>query len=94
MAINTVLLSLNQFGIGPESGFVISDATTTWKDLLGTRMDLEAIKTFIYLKVRLIFDPPTSAFVVEAMERQISELEWRINAQNEHDPVATTTTVV
>jgi hypothetical protein len=89
MDINTVLLSINQFGIGPETGFVIHDKTETWSSLLGTRLDFEAVKTYIYLKVRLLFDPPANAFVVEAMERQITELEWRLTnqAQPAPDPV-------
>jgi hypothetical protein len=76
-------MSLTQLGVGPDTGFLITDATQTWVDFLGDRKDLEAVKTFIYLKVRLLFDPPSSAFVLEAMERQIREIEWRLNIQAE-----------
>jgi len=81
--INSVMLSLNQLGIGPKTGFMISDATETWTNLLDGRSDLIAIKTFIFLKVRLLFDPPSSSFVVDAIERQIKELEWRLYIQAE-----------
>lgn len=88
MDINTVFMSINQLGIGPVTGFTISDKTQVWHDLLGDRKDVEAIKTYVYMKVRLIFDPPATAFVLEAFERQIHELEWRINIQAE--PTTTT----
>lgn len=81
--INSVLMCINQLGIGPESGFTISDSTSTWQDLIGERIDLEAIKTYVYLKVRLLFDPPQSAFVLESIERQIAQIEWRLNVQAE-----------
>lgn len=85
--INAVLLTVNQIGIGPATGFLISDNTQVWTDLLGDRQDLDAVKTLIYLKVRLIFDPPTSSFVIEAMNRTIEELEWRLNTQATPPPV-------
>jgi len=81
MHINTVLMSLNQIGVGPETGFSISDKTKTWSDYLGTDINFEAVKSYIYLKVRLIFDPPSSTPLIEAIERQINELEWRLIIQ-------------
>jgi hypothetical protein len=81
--INSVMLSLNQLGVGPDAGFMITDKTETWSNLLLDRLDLIASKTFIFLKVKLLFDPPSSGFVVDAMERQIKELEWRLNVQAE-----------
>lgn len=80
--INTVLFSLNQIGIGNE-GFSIKDETALWSDFLGDSKNYEAVKTYIYLKVRLVFDPPTSSFVIAAMEKQASELEWRLNLRHE-----------
>lgn len=80
--INTIFLNLQQIGVGPNSGFSIMDKSSVWKDYI-TGDNLEAVKTFIYLKVRLLFDPPTNAFLVDAMERQIREIEWRLNAQVE-----------
>lgn len=81
--INSVLMTLSQLGVGPETGFAIIGAEETWDDFLGDRTDLESVKSYIYLKVRLLFDPPTSSFVLEAMERQINEFEWRLNVQAE-----------
>ena len=81
--INSVLMFINQLGVGPEDGFIITDDTETWIDLIGERNDLEAVKTYVYLKVRLLFDPPQSAFVLESIERQIPQIEWRITAQAE-----------
>lgn len=80
---NSALLTLNQIGIGPQIGFMISGEQETWIDLLGERQDLEAVKTFLYLKVRLIFDPPQNSFLVKAMEDQTKEIEWRLNIQAE-----------
>lgn len=80
---NTALMNLNQLGVGPSTGFIIEDDTKLWTDLLGERLDLEAVKSYIYLKVKILFDPPSSAFVLEAMERQVAEMEWRLNVQAE-----------
>ncbi len=82
--INSIFMTLQQLGVGPEEGFSISKVdNTTWPDFLGDKKDLEAVKTYIYLKTRLLFDPPSSAFVLDAMERQIKELEWRLRLQAE-----------
>jgi hypothetical protein len=81
MAINSALLAVNQLGIGPETGFSITDATQVWADLLGDKKDIDAVRSYVYLKVRLIFDPPSNSALIEAMERQIRELEWRLNIQ-------------
>jgi hypothetical protein len=83
MHINTALMSLNQLGVGPAEGFSIFDGEAKWQDLLGTRKDLEAVKSFVYLKTRLAFDPPQSGFLVDAIKSQITELEFRINLQVE-----------
>ena len=81
--INSALMTLNQLGIGPSNGFVVQDNGTMWSDFIGGRTDLEAIKTYVYLKTRLTFDPPQSGFLVEAINKQIAELEWRLNVQVE-----------
>jgi len=83
MNINSALMSLQQLGVGPETGFYISSSEDIWADLLGDRIDLEAIKIYIYLKVKLIFDPPQNSFLVEAIKNQLTELEFRINIQAE-----------
>ena len=85
MHINTVLMDLNQIGVGPDEGFAISYASDTWDDFVPEEslLKLEGIKTYIYLKVRLLFDPPTNSAVIESMNKQIDKLEWRINVAAE-----------
>lgn len=79
--INSVFGILAQLGVGPEGGFSISDSTTLWKSYLGNYKDLEMVKSYIALKVRLVFDPPTVGSVMDAMKEQIREFEWRLNVQ-------------
>lgn len=83
MNINSAMMSLMQLGVGPKTGFVVQDKNDTWPTLLGGRTDLEAVKQYIFMKVRLSFDPPQNSFLVTAMEKQIAELEWRLNVQAE-----------
>lgn len=80
--INSVLMTLCQLGVGPERPFLITGPNETWEQFT-SRKDLEAIKTFIYLKVKLLFDTPTNSFTIEAYERQASEYEWRLTQQAE-----------
>lgn len=82
--INSVFGILAQLGVGPAGGFSISDNTTLWKSYLGDSKDLEMVKSYIALKVRLVFDPPTTGAVMDAMKEQIRELEWRLNVQVDH----------
>lgn len=81
--INTVLMTLNQIGVGPSSGFSITSKTEKWEDLLGERDDLTAVQSFVYLSVKLMFDPPSNSFTTEAIHRTIKEIEWRLNVQAE-----------
>jgi hypothetical protein len=81
--INSVLMTLNQLGIGPKEGFFVSTDEQTWYDYLGDSTNLEAVKSYIYLKVKMIFDPPASSTILEAMKQQASEFEWRLNLQVE-----------
>lgn len=84
MHINSVLVAINQLGIGPSTGFIVLDKTQTWAELLGDGYsELQSIQSYMYLKVRLLFDPPSNSFIVESMNRQIGELEWRLNVQVE-----------
>lgn len=83
MHINSVLTILNQLGVGPSEGFSISDKTSTWSDFTSDDKKLEAVKSYVYLKVKLLFDPPLSSTVMDAMNRMISELEWRLNIEAE-----------
>lgn len=79
MHINTVFLNLTQLGVGPSEGFLIEDDTAIWADFIGDSSQLQAVKTYMYLKVKLLFDPPLSSSVTESMNRMIAELEWRLN---------------
>lgn len=83
MHINTVFATLNQLGVGPEEGFYIEDDYTLWTDFIDEGAKLESIKSYVYLKVKLMFDPPLSSTVIESINRIISELEWRINISSE-----------
>lgn len=85
MCINSVFSVLAQLGAGPKEGFMISDESAVWSDFLKGNVHLELIKTYVFLKVKLMFDPPSSSAVIESTERQISELEWRINHEAESD---------
>ena len=79
--INSVLTILGQLGVGPDEGFFIEDDGAEWTDFVPDMSNLQFIKTYVYQKVKLLFDPPQSASAIEALNRSISELEWRINAQ-------------
>lgn len=81
VAINSAISVLTQLGVGPAEGFSIQDSNSTWSELITNdeRDSLEMVKTYVYLKTRLVFDPPASSFVLDSMKSQILELEWRMN---------------
>ena len=79
--INMVLFTLNQIGVDSTSGIFIVDKNTTWSDVIPNEVDIGCIRTYVYLKVKLIFDPPLSSSALDAINRTINELEWRINIQ-------------
>ena len=79
MHINSAFMILNQLGVGPKSGFSINDKSSTWDEFIPESSNLEAVKTYVHLKVKLMFDPPLSSTVIEAIKSQINELEWRLN---------------
>lgn len=83
MHINSVFMILTQLGVGPAEGFSIEDDTAVWTDFIQDVKKLESVKTYIYLKVKLAFDPPLSSAVIESMNRLINELEWRLNVAAE-----------
>lgn len=86
MHINSAFSTLNQLGIGPDEGFAIEDASATWDQFLGTDPRRNNIKMWVYLKVKVIFDPPTGSYhLIGAMEQQIQELEWRISVKRENE---------
>ena len=81
--INAAFFMLNQStGIGPSGGFLIEDNTKTWTEY-GYGEQISAVKGYMYLKVRLMFDPPANSFTQEAMNKQATEYEWRLNAYME-----------
>lgn len=83
MHINTILAVLTQVGVGPAKGFRIEDDSATWNDFLSDAMNLEAVKSFVYLRVKLLFDPPLSTAVIEVMKQQAEELLCRISISAE-----------
>lgn len=83
MHINSTLATLNQLGIGPAEGFAIEGKEETWEEFIGDSKQLNSVKTYVYLKVRLLFDPPATSFAIDAMQKQITEFEWRLNVQRE-----------
>lgn len=83
MHINTVLMTLNQMGVGPADPFLITDNSSVWTDFTTDMPKLAMVKTYINLKVRLIFDPPATSFVIDAYQKQIAEFEFRLNVAGE-----------
>lgn len=81
--INGVFSTLNQLGIGPEGGYEIANATPTWDAFIGTDPRLNSVKTYMYLSVRMLFDPPSTSYLIEALNKQKQELEWRLNTYRE-----------
>lgn len=76
--INTVFDGLNQMGVGPEEGFSISDDSTEWSEFLTFDRNSEMVKTYMYLKVRMLFDPPTNSSLANVYQEQLKEYEWRL----------------
>ena len=81
--INAVFSTLHQLGVGPEDGFMIEDKEVTWDDFLGSDPRLNNVKSYIYLRVRMLFDPPATSYHITAMKEQIQEFEWRLTAYRE-----------
>lgn len=85
VAINSALLAVNQLGIGPDGGLSIEDDTTTWDDLFDGVTNIEAVKSYIFMKVKLDFDPPGTSFLQESFNRQLTELAYRIMIEVDPD---------
>jgi hypothetical protein len=77
--INAAFSTLDQLGLGPEGGFSIEDETAVWSDYVVPLNQLHAVKTYVYLKVRILFDPPATSFHLSALNEQLKEYEWRLN---------------
>jgi hypothetical protein len=87
--INAAFSILNQLGIGPEEGYFISDETNLWTEFVAPDNQLNLVKTYVFLKVRILFDPPSTSFLLETYDNQIKEYEWRLNIMRENELPAT-----
>lgn len=83
--INGAFSTLHQLGIGPENGFAIADATTTWTSFIGTDQRYNSVINYVYFKTRLGFDPPPTSYGIQAMEKMAEEIAWRLNVVYEGD---------
>lgn len=86
MHINAAFSILQQLGVGPAAGFFIEDESAVWDDFIldvDSEISINLVKTYVQLKARMLFDPPTTSFLIEAMNRQITEYEWRLNVFRE-----------
>lgn len=79
MSINSVFAILEQLGVGPSKGFFITDSSATWSDFIPEGEMMEAVKSYMACKVRMLFDPPTSSATMQALQNMCNELEWRLN---------------
>lgn len=83
MHINSVFSTLHQLGVGPTDGFSIEDEVAIWSDFIGDDARFNSVKTYVCLKVRILFDPPQTSYLIQAFETQAKELEWRMNTTRE-----------
>lgn len=81
--INSVFPTLNQLGIGPANGFMIEDDTATWDQFLGNNLLLNDAKTFVFLRVKLLFDPAQTSYLIDALNKRADEIAWRMNVVRE-----------
>lgn len=84
LCINSALAILTQLGVGPDEGFTIADDSATWQDFAGNDPRIEMMKSFVHLRVRLLFDPPQNASLTDAIEKMAKELEWRVQVAAEN----------
>lgn len=82
--INSTFSTLTQLGIGPANGFSIMDKSSKWNEFVSDNR-IECVKSYVYLKVRLLFDPPSSSAVIDSINRMINEYEWRLNVTAENN---------
>lgn len=81
--INSAFLTLNQLGIGPSTVFSITDKSNTWDEFTNDEPDMEAVKNYIFLKVRMLFDPPSSSIIMDALKTASDEMLFRLNVQKD-----------
>lgn len=85
MHINAAFSVLNQLGVGPLEGFMIEDDGAEWGDFDVLQPQLNLVKTYIFLKVRILFDPPTTSYLIDAVTKQIEQYEWRLSVMRENE---------
>lgn len=85
MHCNSVFSGLTQLGLGPKKGFYVSDKYVTWSDIIDEEVNLHNVKSYMYIKVKLLFDPPANATLINSMNQQSDELEWRIRMELENN---------
>jgi hypothetical protein len=81
--INTAISVLTQLGVGPATGFMVTGADETWQDFIGDDKILQMVKTYIYMKVKMAFDPPANSSVLNAYNEACKEYEWRLNVETD-----------
>lgn len=81
--VNAVFSTLTQLGVGPAEGFMIEGVESEWYDFIDDDLQLNTVKSYMFLKVKQLFDPPTTSYLIEAVEKQIQEFEWRLNTRRE-----------
>lgn len=81
--INSAFMILTQLGLGPSGGFSITDENSIWTDFSPDMEKIEAVKSYVYLRVKLLFDPPSNSAAIESITKSITELEWRLNVTAE-----------
>jgi hypothetical protein len=81
--INTAFSTLTQLGVGPAEGFMIEDESAEWDDFIVEDLQYNSVKTYVFLRVRQLFDPPQTSYLITATNEQIKELEWRLNTHRE-----------
>lgn len=83
MHINSAFATLNQLGLGPAEGFMIEDRQAVWGDYLEDDLNLNSVRNYVYLKVRIIFDPPATSFTLQSLEKQLEEFTYRLSVYRE-----------
>ena len=81
--INTAFSTLTQLGVGPVTGFQIEDDEAVWTDFIENDLQYNSVKSYVFLRVRQLFDPPSTSYLISAYDKQIQELEWRLNTHRE-----------
>jgi len=82
MHINSIFTDLNQLGIGPDTPYQITGETETWTDFFSDIAKVNNVKSYMYLRLRMLFDPPQNSFLVQSYEKQIKEMEWRLTVSS------------